>query len=273
MTNSNSVSVPLCDSFVSSVVIRKSHREMLLDFRHRTDIPAFVRERLRFPLEPAQESLLQTTGPRVILNCTRQWGKSTMAACVALHRAYNRPNSLVLIVSPTQRQSTELIKKIRELVFRLGIEPQGGATSLCLPNRSRIEALPGIERNIRGFSSANLILIDEAARVGDELYRAVRPMLANVKGDLWLMSTPYGKQGFFFHSWSDASLHWTRVSVKASDCPRFTPEFLEEERIVQGDSWFRQEYMCEFMESETNIFTYEEIQRAFTTKEIQWNLL
>ena len=121
-------------------------------------------------------------------------------------------------------------------------------------------------------SAAGLILIDEASRVGDELYRAVRPMLANIKGDLWLMSTPYGKQGFFFHAWSDTSQHWTRVSVKATDCPRFTAEFLAEERQVHGESWFSQEYMCEFMESETNIFTYEEIQRAFTTKEILWKL-
>ena len=130
-----------------------------------------------------------------------------------------------MFVSPTQRQSSELIEKIRELAVRLEIEPHGDGVnqaSLRLPNRSRIVALPGVERNIRGFSSASLILVDEAARVEDALYRAVRPILANLRGDLWLMSTPCGKSGFFFHAWNDPSQLWTRVSVSAPDCPRFT---------------------------------------------------
>ena len=246
-------------------IIPALHRQDLLEFRHEYDIPAFVRDRLRFPLEPAQEALLRATGPRVILNCTRQWGKSTMAACVALHRAHHRPKAQILIVSPCQRQSSELISKIRELAVRMGIEPRGDGSnhaSIRLPNGSRIVALPGIESNIRGFSSASLILVDEAARVPDELYRAVRPMLANVRGDLWLMSTPYGKRGFFFHAWDDAKQNWNRVTVKATDCPRFTPEFLEEERHVQGDGPFRQEYLCEFVETDDYIFTYEEIRRC-----------
>ena len=241
------------------------HLPALIAYRHEFDIPAFVRERLSFPLESAQENLLQATGPRVILNCTRQWGKSTMAACVALHRAEHRAKAVILIVSPSQRQSSELIAKIRELAVRMEIEPRGdGANraSLLLPNGSRIVALPGIERNIRGFSSASLILVDEAARVPDELYRAVRPMLANLRGDLWLMSTPYGKRGFFFHAWDNLKQIWNRVCVKATDCPRFTPEFLEEERQVQGDGPFRQEYLCEFVETDDFIFTYEEIRRC-----------
>ena len=250
----------------------------LIDFRHEHDISAFARDRLRFPLEPAQERLLKTTGPRVILNCSRQWGKSSMAAIVALHRAYSREKALILIFSPTQRQSSELIEKVRELAIRLDIQPRGdgvNSDSLRLPNRSRIVALPGIERNIRGFSSASLILIDEAARVDDALYRAVRPILANLRGDLWLMSTPNGKRGFFFHAWSaseDSPKGWTRVSVAATDCPRFTPEFLEEEREVQGDAWFRQEYMCEFLEGEAGVFTYEEIVSALGDKGILWKI-
>ena len=248
-------------------------RPPLREFLHEQDICVFTMDRLRFPLEDAQRKLLKTTGPRVILNCTRQWGKSSMAACVALHRAYYRPKSLILIVSPTQRQSSELMEKIRELAVRIGIEPRGDGTnaaSIRLSNRSRIVALPGVERNVRGFSSASLILVDEAARVPDELYRAVRPILANLKGDIWLMSTPNGKQGFFFHAWSDPAQSWIRVTVKATDCPRFDPQFLDEERLIHGDDHFRQEYLCEFVDNETSIFTYEEIQSAMSPSVEQW---
>jgi hypothetical protein len=55
--------------------------------------------------------------------------------------------------------------------------------------------------HILGFS-ANLVIIDEAARVPDELYKALRPMLTVADGDLWLWSTPFGKAGFFPDNWA-----------------------------------------------------------------------
>ena len=148
-------------------------RPPLREFLHENDPCLFARERLRIPLEPAQENVLRATGPRVILNCTRQWGKSTLGACMALHRAHHRPGALILIVGPIQRQSSELVEKIRDLAIRMGYDPKGDGHNECsirLPNGSRIVSLPGVERNVRGFSSASLILVDEASRVPDILY-------------------------------------------------------------------------------------------------------
>jgi hypothetical protein len=91
------------------------------------------------------------------------------------------------------------------LVVRLGIVPRGDGdneTSLLFPNGSRIVGLPGTEATVRGFSAVSLLLIDEAARVEDELYKMLRPMLAVGDGDLWLMSTPCGKRGFFYDVWA-----------------------------------------------------------------------
>ena len=50
--------------------------------------------------------------------------------------------------------------------------------SFPLANGSRIIALPGTEKTIRGYAAADLVVIDEAARVEDDLLTAVRPMLA-----------------------------------------------------------------------------------------------
>jgi hypothetical protein len=87
-----------------------------------------------------------------------------------------------------------------------------------------------------------MLLIDEASRVEDAMYKALRPMLAVGDGDLWLMSTPLRKRGFFYSTWEHGGEKWHRIRVTALECPRISREFLEEERRAQkGD--FDMEYM------------------------------
>ena len=117
-----------------------------------------------------------------------------------------------------------------------------------LPNGSRIIGLPGMEATIRGYSAVSLMIIDEAARVRDPVYKALRPMLAVGGGDLWLLSTPFGKRGFFYENWASGSDDWVRVAAPATECARISKEFLEEEKRQMGEAWFRQEYLCEFVE-------------------------
>ena len=57
--------------------------------------------------------------------------------------------------------------------------------------------LPANEATVRGFSAVSLMVVDEAARVPDDLYEAVKPMLATTDGALWLMSTPFGRRRIF----------------------------------------------------------------------------
>jgi hypothetical protein len=113
-----------------------------------------------------------------------------------------------------------------------------------LANGSRIEALPGTEKTIRGFSGAALLMVDEAARVAEELYYAIRPMLAVSGGRLMMLSTPAGKRGVFFEAWSGGeSSAWERYEVRAEECERIPASFLEEERRDLPAWIFRQENM------------------------------
>jgi hypothetical protein len=225
----------------------------------------FVREQLNFEPDEQQERVLRARGKRGILNCTRQWGKSTIAAAKAVHRAHTHPDSLVLVASPGERQSAEFLRKASGMVKKLGIKPRGdgdNSISLLFPNGSRIVGLPGTEGTVRGFSAVSLLLIDEASRVADTMYKALRPMLAIGNGDLWLMSTPYGKRGFFYESWEHGGDLWQRVSVEAASCPRMDPEFLEEERAQLGALWFRQEYCCEFVDNGASVFGRDLVEGA-----------
>ena len=221
--------------------------------------------KIGFAPDSRQRELLEAQGRRVILNCTRQWGKSTVTAARAVWQAYTQPGSLTLVLSPSARQSSEFLRKAAGFTRGLGIAIKGDGNneiSLQYPNASRIVGLPGSEAKIRGFSAAGLILIDEAARVPDELYLSVRPMLAVKDGDLWLMSTSYGKRGFFYETWANGGPEWLRLRVTASECPRIPAKFLEEERRAMGERYFQQEYFCNFSERDDSVFRDDDIMAA-----------
>jgi hypothetical protein len=225
----------------------------------------FARARLEFEPDERQAEVLGARKRRLLLNCSRQWGKSTVTAVRAVFEAETRPGSLTLVAAPTARQSAELVRKVAALVKKLGRRTRGDGQneiSLLFPNGSRIVGLPGTEDNVRGFSAASLVVIDEAARVRDEMYRTLRPMLSTVDDDLWLLSTPHGKRGFFWEEWADGGPEWTRVSVTAAECPRIRPEFLEGERRSMGEEWMRQEYFCEFVDVDSGLFDRELLERA-----------
>ena len=227
----------------------------------------WVQERLGLTPDRLQARVLGTRGKRGILNCSRQWGKSTITASKAVFEAFTKAGSLTLVVSPSARQSGEFLRKAAEFTRRLGIRSRGDGDneiSLALPNGSRIVGLPGNEATIRGFSAVSLLLVDEASRVGDEVYRAVRPALATSGGALWLMSTPFGKRGFFHDTWVNGGPEWERVIAPATECPRIHASFLDEERRTLGDRWFRQEYLCEFEDSVSGVFSREMVERAMT---------
>ena len=219
---------------------------------------------LGIPPDPWQEDLLRSEASRVLLNCCRQSGKSTMAAILALHQALSFPSNLVLLLAPALRQSQELFGKVAGFYRDLGRPVPAEAEQrlgLELANGSRIAALPGSERTVRGFSGVDLLIVDEAARVDDALVHSIRPMLAVSGGSLMMLSTPYGRRGVFFEEWTGGEA-WERYEVPASECPRIPPAFLETERRSMLEWWFAQEYGCEFRETEDQLFTHEMIEGA-----------
>jgi hypothetical protein len=241
--------------------------ELREDLRLALDRSAFAWA-LGLEPDPWQEQLLRSGSDRVLLNCCRQSGKSTMTGLIALHRALYHPGSLILCLAPALRQSQELFGKVLSFYRDLGrpVLPQAERKlSLELENGSRIVTLPGSEKTIRGFSGAALLILDEAARVSDELYFAVRPMLAVSGGALIMLSTPYGKRGVFYEEWTGGH-GWERYEVPASQCPRISEAFLEEERRVLPSWVFRQEYECSFEETEDQVFTTEMVEQAVTSE-------
>jgi Terminase large subunit, T4likevirus-type, N-terminal len=190
--------------------------------------------------DPWQRDVLENRHPRLLLNCCRQAGKSTVVAALALAEAIFIPGTTVLLVSRSFRQASELFRKIKDFHFKVGefLKYRRNANELVLKGNSRIVCLPCKEETIRGFSGVDLLLLDEAARIPDDLYRAVRPMLAVSGGRMICLSTPYGKRGFYWDAWEHGGDDWARIQIAADQLPRIDPKFLESERRGLGESWY-----------------------------------
>jgi hypothetical protein len=229
------------------------------DLAYSLDPSLYAREVLRWNPDPHQERVLRWRSPRGLLCCTRQFGKSTTAAAAAVHETRYGTAPVVVIAAPAGRQTKELGLKIESLLDRakLLIQRRDDELGLLLRNGARIVMLPGREASIRGVSGCTLLLVDEAARVPDPLYKALRPMLATTGGRTLLMSTPFGKRGFFYDCMGRPG--WERLVVRATECDRIAPAFLAMEREELGDVWFRQEYLCEFLDTSTGMFSHQMI--------------
>jgi len=218
-----------------------------------------------FQPDPWQRDLLRSQATRLLLLCSRQLGKSTAVACVALNEAYLNDDATVLLVSRSERQAELLFRKVSRFhkAVNLVQATKELALSLELTNGSEVVALPGDADTIRGFSAPRLIIIDEASRVRDDVLAAVLPMLIANKGRLLALSTPCGMLGWFYEKWSSADPAWQRINAKASESPRISAEALAEQLASLGSRLYAQEFDNQFLESTGQCFATDVILAAF----------
>jgi hypothetical protein len=236
--------------------------------------PVRFARRLGLEPDPWQAEVLRSPAKRILLNASRQSGKSTCTAIIALHEAVHQAGSLVLLFSASQRQASELFRVVSRLYGAIGHEVPAEAQTLLrleLGNGSRVLSLPASETTVRGYAAASLAIFDEASRVQDDLFLSVLPMLATTNGRVIALSTPFGKRGWWSDCWHQGGDTWQRWEVPAPQCPRISPEFLEDQQRAMGEWWYRQEFLCEFLDSETSAFSTEDVESAFGEVET-WEL-
>lgn len=244
------------------------------------DAVAYSIEKCRFMPDETQKRILRSQSRYIICDMHRQFGKTSIIAIKALHYSYYHADSLCVISSPTEDQSKEMLRNVYRWLRPLDLllEEESKKSITFAHNAARIVALSGAERTIRGKSAPDMVIIDEASRTPDEVFVALSPMLMMSQGQLILISTPHGKQGEFFRCWTGnnqyspeewASIHdeWERYQITAEENPRLLndPEcmaWLAREKARLSPRAYRQEYMCEFVEAEDNVFSYDDIQRA-----------
>lgn len=220
----------------------------LAEIRYALDPVAWAKAEIGFIPDDWQMEVMRAREERLLLNCSRQSGKSSTAAALSLWTALYRPGSLTLLLSPSQRQSNELFGKIGDYMDEMKRPPklmEDNKLSLRLKNRSRIVSLPSTQR-IRGFSAPKLVISDEASQIPDAIYSALSPMFATAQSYRYvMMSSPFGRTGKFFETYENPD-GWRIWTIPANQCSRISKTFLEQERKELGDMLYQQEYECQF---------------------------
>lgn len=239
------------------------------DFRAMRQAEDFVRAPHRSPVSLAADlGLALDDWQRVALESdldtlllvTRQGGKGMVASLLALAALLDDAGSTTIIIARSDRQSKRLLRRIKRLYRSLSDVPPAVVDSqytLELRNGSELLALPGSEETIRGIEAVDLLIVDEAALVPDDLFAAVYPMLATTNGRCVAMTTPRGKRGWFWVEWESGGPTWHRAKVTATEIPRIKPAWLERTRLRLGEWMFQQEFLCEFVDTIDQLFATE----------------
>lgn len=206
--------------------------------------------RAAFGMDPMEHQVKYLTDERsTVVQKARQIGMTQAAAALSIHVAMRRAGNDVVIISPSQRQSSEVTVRARVGLYELGAKlPQDSAGVLRLQNGSRILSLPGSARGIRGYAPA-LVILDEAAWISDETYGASRPLVAASGGRLVVQSTPGLPSGWFYELATNPPPGWLYMKVRADEVPTITPEFLAKERAELTTDLYAAEYEAEFQAS------------------------
>ncbi len=203
-------------------------------------------------LDNWQKEVLATKG-NICLVSGRQVGKSTVIAIKAGDFAANNPQKTIMIISAVERQALQLFEKVLAHIHQnyKGVIAKGKNKptkhKLSLKNGSIIHCLPTGESGygIRGYTIDQLYA-DEAAHINEDVWMAVTPMLATTGGDIILLSTPKGRDNYFFRS--SNSDKFTQFRQSSEDSPHIDQAFIADEKLWMSKRQYSQEYLGQFVD-------------------------
>lgn len=217
-------------------------------------------------LDPWQKEVLATKG-NICIRTGRQVGKSTVVSVKAAEYAAKNKNKTILVIASVERQASLLFEKIMDVLFtkyksyiKTG-KDKPTKHKVHLTNGSVIHCLPtGLSgHGIRGYT-VDLLIADEAAFIPEDVWTAVTPMLAVTKGTIILLSTPFGRGGYFYRCFQDK--RFTPFHVSSEECPRADEAFLESERERMTKLQYAQEYLGEFIDELRQFFPNDVIKKC-----------
>ena len=215
-----------------------------------------------------EKFLLAERGASIVALTARQVGKTTAAACGMAHSAIFMPGSLSVVACPTQNQSAEALRKVRDMVLKAGAElTTENIYKLELANGSRVWALPGTEESIRGLTVDAWIVADEAARLDPAIMAALHPMRTQRPNARFAMlSTAWSRTDPFWTVWASDDPSWTHIQATVDVEPNLiAPDALERAKRQLSEDDFKREYLGIPAGSQVSPFIFDLYERATQT--------
>ena len=220
-----------------------------------------------------QEEVLKTKG-NICLRSGRQVGKSTVIAHKAAKYALENPFKLVMVISKTERQAGLLFAKIlrnvvdmdkKQIAKGKGIGQNPTKHLIKLKNASSIHCLPAGDTGfgIMGFT-IDLLIADEAAFIPEEVWNSIIPALAITRGEIWLLSTPFVKEGYYYNCFTDPS--FAAFHTSSEDCPRKDQAFLDRQKKILTRAQYAQMYLGQFVDELKQFFPDDLIRETCSLK-------
>jgi len=224
----------------------------------------FAEEILKVKPWEKQKELLRANSKRIIAVWGRASGKSWCTALKAVHWIFTKPNQVVLIISPWQRQSSDMFKIIKDFIYSNKILKASlrrhTETCIELNNNSIVHSLPTGTTGaaIRG-KHADLIILEEASYIKDEIVnRVIMQELIAKSGTLIKIGTPWIKNHFYYSFVKDPD--YFKSHCTSYDAPHTDKKAIDREKEKLNALDFRREYLAEFVDSAYLIFPPELIE-------------
>ena len=218
--------------------------------------------------DPWQAEVLRSKARRIVINCARQVGKSTITGALLAYTAETYGGSLSLLIAPSLRQSLLLFEQVHGPLDESGVSTRKStASEKRLGNGSKLVALPGNPKTVRGFGGVDLLVIDEAAYTPQSLFDAVMPMVMISQGRVILLSTPQAKQGMFWNAWNDEG--YEKFHITSYDCPRIPAADIDHARgeyhtDLTASTHFKRDFLAEFTDPDDALVTESDIDALFS---------
>ena len=196
------------------------------------------------------------------INKSRQIGATELILrTLAFHSFFKYKGGKILIIAGTrEKTAAKLMNRFKQLFRNIpwAVAETKGMLNLKLNNGTEVEALPSNSDAIRGDTKIKAIFVDEAAHfnLNDDsvVMDALEPIIFTNKADLFLVSTPNGKRGFFYEI-SENENKYFKIKWDYTVAIGFIYEKIDiETELERKDIDVEQEYMCQFTTSRTTVF-------------------
>ena len=218
-----------------------------------------VKEIRLLKLHKAQKEVLKESKRFNVLRIGRRWGKTELAKDLAINTMLD--NDPIGYWTPTYKDLAEIWNEMKHTLFEVTQSKNEQLKSITILGGGKIDFWSMEDPNSGRGRKYKRVIIDEAekARNFQEAWgQAIRPTLADLEGDCWILSTPKGKKTFFTQltEYPKKYDNWASWTLSTYTNPYISKDELEIMKSQMNDHEFRQEIMAESLDQNAMAFCF-----------------